>query len=77
MHLEYETSETERKIVRILARSSKPTPIQEIAGEIQESYDDTKQHIMMLGKRLTIHFFDLPDEKQAVAIVTSQERAGF
>jgi capsular polysaccharide biosynthesis protein len=49
MNIENDPAETNRKIVQILARSLKPKPVQEIADEIQKSYNETLKHLDMIG----------------------------
>ena len=56
MHIEYDPTKTDGKIIQILCRSNGPKPVQEIADEIKKSYDDTLQHLEMIGKRRTLRF---------------------
>ena len=77
MNIEYDASKTESKIVKIIARSFKPKPIQELADEIQKTYDETQAYLEMIGKRLTIAYTDLPDGVRAVRIIANRHRARF
>ncbi len=77
MNIENDPSKTEGKIVKIIARSFKPKPVQEIADEIQKTYDETQTYLQMIGKRLTLTFSSLPDGGKAVRIVTGPHKPRF
>ena len=70
MNIESNPTETERKIVQILARSLKPKPVQEIADEIQKSYGDTLKHLDMIGKFRRIRYYNHPDGLNSVEFIT-------
>jgi hypothetical protein len=61
MSIHNPSDETERKIVQILASSLKPKPVQEIANEIQRSYDDTLNYLVRIGEQRPIHFTNITD----------------
>jgi hypothetical protein len=76
--IESDPTETERKIRRILAPLYKPKPVQEIADEIQKSYDDTLQCLVMIDKhRPALSFSDLPNGGSAVEIARPARSQGF
>lgn len=77
MNIENDPTETEREIVQILARSKIPKPVEEIADEIQKSYDDTLQYLDMIGKLRPIGFTLIPDGLYAVELVTGPHNARF
>ena len=77
MSINNPSDETERKIIQILARSFKPKPIQEIADEIQRSYDDTLKYLVSIGENRPIRFTiitDVPGGLQAVETVVGSHK---
>ena len=62
--------EMELKVFNLLARSSKPRPIQEIADQIGRDYDYTLNYLMHMGKRRRIRLHNLADGTQSVELVT-------
>ena len=76
-YIEIETAKTESKIVKILASTSKPTLLKDIAAQIGKSDDDTKCYIAQLGKRLTIAYGNADDGSTTVQLVTGPHKARF
>ena len=77
MSINNPSDETERKIIQILARSFKPKPIQEIADDIQRSYDDTLKYLVSIGENRPIRFTnitDVPGGLQAVETVVGSDK---
>jgi capsular polysaccharide biosynthesis protein len=68
--------ETELKVFNLLARASKPKPVQDIANEIQQSYEETMKYLKHIGERRHIRFHHLDDGFQAVSFVTVSQRTG-
>jgi hypothetical protein len=61
--------EIELKIFNMLARASKPRPVQDIANEMQQNYDETMMHLRRIGGRKHLRFHHLDDGFQAVSFV--------
>jgi hypothetical protein len=77
MNIENDPAETNRKIVQTLARSLKPKPVQEIADEIQKSYNETLKHLDMIGKQRRIRYYNLPDGTNMVEFITDSQNPKF
>lgn len=76
MHIENDPTPIIRKILYILAHSSQPKPIKEIAQEIAKPYDDTQQYLNMMRRLWPITYSDLPNGDRAVEIVTGPHFPG-
>ncbi len=66
-----------QRVRAIFARSFKPKPVQEIADEIQLSYDDTLKCLVRIGESLPIRFTnitDVPHGLQAVKVVMGSQQ---
>jgi hypothetical protein len=60
--------EMELKVFNLLARCSKPRPIQEIADEIRKDYDYTLNYLMGMRERRHLRFHNLDDGTQSVEL---------
>jgi hypothetical protein len=60
--------EMELKVFNLLARCSKPRPIQEIADEIRKDYDYTFNYLMGMRARRHLRFHNLDDGTQSVEL---------
>ena len=66
--------EIELKIFNLVARASKPKPVQDIANEMQQSYDETMMHLERIRDRRHLRFHHLEDGFKAVSFIASSQR---